>query len=58
MPSYFLSKKPKPAGYGFNSPANNEMATITNENIPVFQTEVQVRFPVRFISSMLTVAGH
>jgi hypothetical protein len=44
MPSYFLSRKQKSAGFGRNNPANDNatMATITNENITVSQTEIQV----------------
>ena len=59
MPSYFLSRKPKPAVYGINSPANDsEMATITNENIPVFHTEIQVPSLPWIITYILTFLDH
>jgi hypothetical protein len=41
MPSYFLSRTPNSAGYGLNR-NDNEMASITNEDIPAVQTEIQV----------------
>lgn len=59
MPISFLFSNPTSAGYGANNPANNdEMATITEKKIQVFNTEVQVWSLFKFIAIILTIIDY